>query len=405
MFSFFRYLKGYVFVYLYGFSPERFLNLCNNNHIKIWKVEPYEQGYQFYIYASDLFRTKEFLNKTKTKVVIRKKLGLPFFLYRYRKRKIYLLCLFLCMFSLFLTTRFIWSFELIGNRTLTKDIYMDFLKSEHITYGTPAHKIDTSYLEKKLRNQYDYITWASFQVNGTRLELSVKENTIISQNSNSNDLRSCDICASVSGVVTKMVTRAGTPLVGVGSVVSAGDVLISGLIPVYNDDETIKSIHQTQADGDIIIESNLEYKDEQLYHINHKLYTGREYKSIILGFKDHKLSVHFPVQFDNYDILTQNKILSRETYQYIPVFLGYERCMEYTMTEEMLNKDMALCRVNDRFLDFCKTLNQKGIQIIKKDVKINYKNDRVEVLIRLTVRQSDGIVTPILNVTESGEVI
>ena len=174
MLSFFRYLKGYAFVYLYGFSPERFLNLCNNHQIKIWKVEPYEQGYQFYIFASDLFQTKEFLKKTKTKVVIRKKLGLPFLLYRYRKRKIFVLCLLLCVITLFVTTRFIWSFELTGNRTLTKDIYMDFLKSEHISYGTSTHSIDTSYLEKKLRNQYDYITWASFQVNGTRLELSVK---------------------------------------------------------------------------------------------------------------------------------------------------------------------------------------------------------------------------------------
>ena len=97
MISFFRYLKGYAFVYLYGFSPERFLNLCNNHDIKIWKVEPYEQGYQFYIYALDLFRTKDFLNKTNTKVVIRKKLGLPFLLYKYRKRKIFLFSLILCL--------------------------------------------------------------------------------------------------------------------------------------------------------------------------------------------------------------------------------------------------------------------------------------------------------------------
>lgn len=403
MLSFFRYLKGYVFVYLYGFSPERFLNLCNNHEIKIWKVEPYEQGYQFYIYASDIFKTKEFLKKTKTKVVIRKKLGLPFFLYRYRKRKIFLICLVLCLISLFLTTRFIWSFEITGNRTLTKDIYMDFLKSENITYGTPTHAINTDYLEKKLRNQYDYITWASFQVNGTRLELSVKENSNASNNPEADALNTCDLCASVSGVITKMVTRTGTPLVGVGSIVSAGDVLISGLIPVYNDDETLKTMHQTQADGDIIIESNLEYKDEQLYQLSHKLYTGRDCKNLILGYKDKKISLHLPYNFEKYDIISQNKILSMEVYQFVPLYFGYERFVEYTNTEEILNKDMALCRINDRFLDFCKTLNQKGIQIIKKDVKINYKKDRVEVLINLTVRQSDGIRMPITNVTESGE--
>ncbi|MBQ1171228.1 MAG: sporulation protein YqfD [Lachnospiraceae bacterium] len=403
MLSFFRYLKGYVFVYLYGFSPERFLNLCNNHHIKIWKVEPYEQGYQFNIFVSDLFRIKDFLRKTKTKVVIRKKLGLPFLLYRYRKRKIFFLCLALCAFSLFLTTRFLWSFEISGNRTLTKDIYMDFLKNENIFYGTPIHDINTSELEKQLRNQYDYITWASFQVNGTRLVLTVKENSGIISEAGKNTESSCDICASVSGVITKMVTRTGTPLVGVGSIVSSGDILISGLIPVYNDDETIKTIHKTKADGDIVIESNLEYKDEQLFRVNHKLYTGRESRKLILAYKDHEFHIQLPEEYEKYDIMSQNKIISFETYQYVPIYLGYERFMEYTNTEEILNKDMALCRINDRFLDFCKTLNQKGIQIIKKDVKINYKKDRVEVLINLTVRQSDGIMMPISNVTESGE--
>lgn len=403
MISFFRYLKGYVFVYLYGFSPERFLNLCNNHDIKIWKVEPYEQGYQFYIYASDLFRTKDFLNKTNTKVVIRKKLGLPFLLYKYRKRKIFLFSLILCLLILFFTTRFLWSFEITGNRTLTKDIYMDFLESENITFGTPTHTIDTSYLEKKLRNQYDYITWASFQVNGTRLELSVKENANAFTNSEKDTLNAYDLCASVNGVITKMVTRTGTPMVGVGSTVSAGDVLISGQIPVFNDDETIKSIHETQADGDIVIESNLEYKDEQLYHLNHKLYTGREHIQLLLGYKDYKLCIHLPHEFEKYDIISQNRIFSMQIYELLPVYLGYERVVEYTNTEEMLNKDMALCRINDRFLEFCKTLNQKGIQIMKKDVKINYRNDRVEVLILLTVRQSDGIKMPISNVIESGE--
>ena len=92
-----------------------------------------------------------------------------------------------------------------------------------------------------------------------------------------------------------------------------------------------------------------------------------------------------------------------QIYELLPVYLVYERVVEYTNTEEMLNKDMALCRINDRFLEFCKTLNQKGIQIMKKDVKINYRNDRVEVLILLTVRQSDGIKMPISNVIESGE--
>ena len=45
----------------------------------------------------------------------------------------------------------------------------------------------------------------------------------------------------------------------------------------------------------------------------------------------------------------------------------------------------------------------KGIQIIKKDVTINYKKDRVDISVNLTVLMSDGVETPILSQIETGE--
>ena len=46
MLSIFRFLRGYVRVYLWGFSPERFMNLCNNHGIELWDVEPAGEGYE-----------------------------------------------------------------------------------------------------------------------------------------------------------------------------------------------------------------------------------------------------------------------------------------------------------------------------------------------------------------------
>ena len=405
MLSFFRYLKGYVFVYLYGFSPERFLNLCNHHHIKVWKVHPYQDGYQFYISVRDLFQTKEFLKKTKTKVVIRKKLGLPFWLFRYRKRKVFAICLAVCFISLFMTTRFIWSFSIDGNRTMTEDIFVDFLRQENISYGTPAYQIDTDALEKKLRDQFSYITWASFQVDGTRLCLTVKENQTTNEQTTdqTDEKHPFDLCASVDGTVKNMVTRNGTPMVKIGDAVKAGDVLISGLIFVYNDDETVKTIHQTQADGDISIEYEMLYQDGMDYHQQKKIYTGRSYKRPVVGWKDKEFGFSFHDPYEHGDIFTQKYIFSPEIYQMFPVYIGYEKYQEYTMTEEILNKDTALCRLDERFCNFCKSLNQKGIQIIKKDVTINYKKDRVDISVNLTVLMSDGVETPILSQIETGE--
>lgn len=151
---------------------------------------------------------------------------------------------------------------------MTEDIFVDFLRQENISYGTPAYQIDTDALEKKLRDQFSYITWASFQVDGTRLCLTVKENQTTNEQTTdqTDEKHPFDLCASVDGTVKNMVTRNGTPMVKIGDAVKAGDVLISGLIFVYNDDETVKTIHQTQADGDISIEYEMLYQDGMDYH-------------------------------------------------------------------------------------------------------------------------------------------
>lgn len=52
MLSIIRFLRGYVSVYLTGFSPERFMNLCNNHQIELWNVEPDRDGYTFYMYVT-----------------------------------------------------------------------------------------------------------------------------------------------------------------------------------------------------------------------------------------------------------------------------------------------------------------------------------------------------------------
>lgn len=394
MLSFFRYIKGYVIVFLNGFSPERFINLCNNHHMKIWNVTPCADGYQFCMAVSDVYRTKDFLKKTNTKVVIRKKLGLPFLLYRYRKRKIFVLCLFSCFITLFLATQFIWSFGLSGNRMLTEDLYMEFLKAHNISYGCKINTIDTAYLEKEIREQYDYITWASFQINGTSLCLTINENQNMVDENEKNS-QNGNICAVADGVISGMVTRNGTPVVQKGDTVQKGEVLILGEIPIYNDDETIRENHYTHADGDITIEYTMEYKDTQPYDVNKKLYTGRSALILILGCKERQIKLPFPHNFEKMDRIQTLNFVFPDFHEKIPLYFGTEECKEYTYTEEYLNREDALGLLNDRFHEFCKTLNQKGIQIIRKDVKINYGTNQADVLVDLTVQISGGLFVPI----------
>ena len=73
-----RYLKGYLRICVTSTSPERFLNLCRNRGILLWGLSPHGRDYEMYISIRGFRKLKPVLKKTKTKVTIEERFGLPF---------------------------------------------------------------------------------------------------------------------------------------------------------------------------------------------------------------------------------------------------------------------------------------------------------------------------------------
>jgi similar to stage IV sporulation protein len=74
-----KFIRGYLKVRIYGFSPERFINLCSSRNILIWGLENRENKYEMFLSVSDFRRLKPILKKTNTKLKIMERHGLPFF--------------------------------------------------------------------------------------------------------------------------------------------------------------------------------------------------------------------------------------------------------------------------------------------------------------------------------------
>lgn len=77
--SFFRYLQGYVRVRLTGYSPERFLNLCKAHGIEIWDLQIHGLNYDMNVSIRDFRRLKPFRKKSRARLHILERHGLPFF--------------------------------------------------------------------------------------------------------------------------------------------------------------------------------------------------------------------------------------------------------------------------------------------------------------------------------------
>ena len=126
--SILKFLQGYVLVHLTGYAPERFLNMCGKHNILIWNLETCEDGYKFCISVKGYKLLKPILKKTKTHARILEKKGIPFYIFRYRKRKMFMFGVVLCCFLLFYTSRFIWNIEVNGNSYLSDETILEFLE-------------------------------------------------------------------------------------------------------------------------------------------------------------------------------------------------------------------------------------------------------------------------------------
>ena len=90
-------LRGYVKIIVWGFAPQRFINLCSNKGILLWNIEKQDDVYIMCVSLESFYRLRSIARKTKVRVVISERYGLPFFLPKLMRRKIFVAGLFLAV--------------------------------------------------------------------------------------------------------------------------------------------------------------------------------------------------------------------------------------------------------------------------------------------------------------------
>ena len=176
MIGFFKYLKGYLRIKVWGFSPERFMNLCSNRGILLWEIVRDEDTYYMNISINGFYKLRPIVKKTGTKVAILEKYGLPFFLPLLQKRKIFLAGMLLSVAFWMWSSLYVWDIEISGNYQITQDVFESFLKEQQVKVGMRKSGLDIEELEKEIRRELPQVTWTSARLTGTRLQIAVKEN-------------------------------------------------------------------------------------------------------------------------------------------------------------------------------------------------------------------------------------
>ena len=144
-----KYLKGYLRIRVWGFSPERFMNLCSNRNILLWDISREGDVYYMCISLKGFYQLKDIVRKTGTRVAICQRYGLPFLIPTLLSRKVFLLGLCMAVFFWIWSSMFIWDIALVGNYHITEDLFQKFLKSRQVTVGMSKKQLDIESLEKE----------------------------------------------------------------------------------------------------------------------------------------------------------------------------------------------------------------------------------------------------------------
>ena len=375
MLSFFRFLKGYVRIRVTGFSMERFMNLCSNYGILLWGITPGQNYYEMYISLPGFFRLKPIVRKTGTRVHILKRTGFPFIWLKWKKRKVFLIGALACVVSLLILSKFVWAIELNGNQMLTEDMFADFLVKNQIEQGMLREDVDIDSLEKALRNEYNFITWTSARIEGTKLVVNIKENSAYIGYDRENPVdevedETWNYVSKVDGVVESIITRQGVPLVTNGSPVKAGDVVISGIIPIIGDDQVAKNYHYVGADGDVYISYSYPYSDRIAYAYEEKHYTGEEKNTYYVSLFHTTVQLFRKPETGQYTVYkTANQVKLMDDF-YLPIYYGKNHYKAYKTYKKNYSKQMCEELLKEKLNKFCQSLEEKGVQIIEKNVKI-----------------------------------
>lgn len=391
-------LKGYVAVKIWGYSPERFMNLCSSKGILLWDVKNHGSYYTLCMHLKDFYRLKPIVHKTGTRVSITERHGLPFFVPLMKARKVFGIGFAACFLFLILMSRYVWAFTFTGNTAITDDVLLDFLKENGVDYGTLTKEVDIEGLEKKIREQFQEVTWTSIQIEGTRLFVKLKENDLLYASETEqkeegdggrDETAGSDLIAGQDGVITDIITRRGVPQVKAGDEVKKGDVLVAGAVPVYGEDTLVKNYQYYEADADIRIRFAYPVQETLEFAYETESYTGRVQKQYFLEFfgKEYILG-RKSCPYLKYDQVGERHQFHLFDRLYLPFYAGVKCNREYLPVETVYSKEQAKTILLQRFQKLIQTLEEKGVQIIEKDVKIE-KNRK-----KMTLKGTMAVIAP-----------
>lgn len=363
----FYYLQGYLILELSGDSKERFINLCKNREVEIIQIFLINQCWYCKIKCRDYKKLRDCIKKTGCCIKIKQKCGFPFLWRHAIKRRGLLIGGVLFFLIISQCSGRIWHIGVAGGFLHTREQMLRVMKEELGIYGGMLGKqVDCFEIEKRLRLDYNDIGWISVEKRGCRLSVMLNESVMPKQAFTRET--PCHIIAAQDGIVRKMEVMTGIPMVKPGDEVKKGDILISGVVPVMGDYETMIRNNPVVAEGEVWLESEFTYDSR-----HSMMYEQKKFQKKRIGYEiflmENKLFSYIPRYSEGkYDIMSIDIVpYAFEDYK-APVMVRKYSIMQYDTELVQKTEAEVKAEAKDAWEKFLKDWEAQGVQILTAEV-------------------------------------
>ncbi len=222
-----RLLSGYVRFSLKGDFPERFFNLCAVHGRAVWDMQRDADCYYAYILAKDYPRLRQAARRSRVRLRVLERHGLPFLVHRYRLRFGMVAGFASFCFLLWFLSLFIWNVKIVGNDAISTGDMLALLKDYGIAQGERISDVDVKNLPQTIMLANPDISWMSINVNGCTMTVEVSERVYPPESIDRK--QPCNIKAARDGRILDFQVMLGEVVVSRGDAVVQGDLLVSGV--------------------------------------------------------------------------------------------------------------------------------------------------------------------------------
>ncbi len=329
-------IKGIIKISVEGFFIERFINLCLQEEIEIWDIERINDGIiNVKFFYTNYDKICEIANITKCKIEIKEKNGVPFFIDRYKHRKIFAALIAIITMIIVIVNMFVWKVEIVGDFSIPIEEVKAFLEEENIKVGVLKKNINIESSKLNIVLKRDDIAWIGINMKGNKVIVEIVPKVLADEDIYKDTVG--NIVSNKAGIVEKIYVAEGTAMVKKGELVDEGTLLISGIIS-----SELSDARYVRADGEILLKTTYVEKTKIPFEKDIITKTGNVEKLYKMKINNYSINlINKVTNFEKYDTITEEKVFSLFGQFETPITLVEERFEEIKVDKINYTKKQA----------------------------------------------------------------